>query len=357
MIRENTKSIQVGNITIGGSNHVVIQSMCNIKTEKVDRVVRQIRQMEAEGLELIRVSVLDFKDVAAIAEIKKRISVPLVADIHYDYRLAIGAIENGADKIRLNPGNLKEESRIERVISACKERRVPIRIGVNSGSIDPDKVKRNGGKITPELMMESLDESVSLFERHGFTDLVLALKSSDPIQTLDAYTAAAKRYPYPLHIGVTETSYKDIGLIRSTIALAPLLMSGIGNTIRISLSDEPIEEVRACKRLLHELNLYENYPTLISCPMCGRANADIMKLSRRVDRFLQKRPCSIKVAVMGCVVNGIGEGKQADIGFAFNNASTCTVFSGGKVRGTCSPDQVIGVLKNYLDDMEKNNRS
>lgn len=357
MIRENTKSVQVGNIVIGGNNHVVIQSMCNIKTEKVDRVVRQIRRMEVEGLELIRVSVLDFKDVAAIGEIKKRIGIPLVADIHYDYRLALGAIEQGADKIRLNPGNLKDENQIVQVISACKERRVPIRIGVNSGSIDPDKVRKNGGKVTPELMMESLDESISLFERHGFTDLVLALKSSDPIQTLEAYTVAAKRYPYPLHIGVTETSYKDIGLIRSTIALAPLLREGIGNTIRISLSDEPIEEVRACKRLLHELDLYPNAPTLISCPMCGRANADIMKLSRRVDRFLQTRPCAVKVAVMGCVVNGIGEGKQADIGFAFNNAATCTVFSEGKVKGICSPDQVIGVLKTYLDDMEKNHRS
>lgn len=351
MIRENTRKIKVGNITIGGSNHVVIQSMCNIKTEKVNQVVKQILQMEKEGLELIRVSVLDFNDAKAIRKIKEKIHIPLVADIHYDYRLAIMSIESGADKIRLNPGNLKDENQITQVIDACKKHHVPIRIGVNSGSIDPLLVKENGGKVDVDLMLKSLDKYIKIFEDHQFYDLVLALKSSDPILTLNAYRKASEKYSYPLHIGVTETSFKDIGLIRSCVGLAPLLLEGIGNTIRISLSDPPVEEVRACKRLLHELNLYDNYYTLISCPMCGRANANIMKLSRKVSHYLESENIKITVAVMGCVVNGLGEGKQADIGFAFNNPTTCTIFVKGQIKGTCHPDQVIENLDKYLNQI------
>ena len=348
MIRENTLKVKVGNITLGGDNHVIIQSMCNIKTEKVDEVVAQILEMEEEGLELIRVSVLDMHDAEAIRDIKARIHVPLVADIHYDYRLALKAIESGADKIRLNPGNLKNEEQVVAVINACKEHEVPIRIGVNSGSVDPEMVKRNGGKVDLNLMLESLDKYIDIFEKHDFHNLVLALKSSNAIDTLEAYRVAAKKYKYPLHIGVTETSYKDIGLIRSCVALAPLLLEGIGNTIRISLSDEPIEEIRACKRLLHEVGLYDHYYTLISCPMCGRANANIMEKSREIDAFLQKQNKVITVACMGCVVNGLGEGKQADVGFAFNNKNTCTMFVKGQTIGTCHPDEVVSKLAEFM---------
>ena len=347
MIRENTKKIKVGNIFIGGNNHVIIQSMCNIKTEKVDQVVNQILEMEKEGLELIRVSVLDFKDAEAIKDIKQIIHIPIVADIHYDYRLAIKSIESGADKIRLNPGNLKNEEEIIQVIDTCKKYNIPIRIGVNSGSIDPKLVEENNNKVTVDLLLKSLDKYIEIFKKHDFDNLILALKSSNPIDTLEAYRLASKKYHYPLHIGVTETSYKDIGLIRSCVALAPLLLEGIGNTIRISLSDDPIEEVRACKRLLHEVGLYDYY-TLISCPMCGRANANIMEISRKVDAFLQKQNKILTVAVMGCVVNGIGEGKQADIGFAFNNSTTCTIFIKGKVIGTCHPDEVVNVLSKHI---------
>lgn len=349
--RELTNQIKVGNIVIGGNNHIIIQSMCNIKTERTKDVIKQIRSLEKEGLELIRVSILDFKDAEAIKEIKKKIHVPLVADIHYDYRLAIKAIENGADKIRLNPGNLKNEEQVVEVINCCKKYNVPIRIGVNSGSIDPELVKQNNGKVDVDLMIKSLDKYIKIFEDHQFYQLVLALKASDPLLTLEAYRIASKKYKYPLHIGVTETSYKDIGLIRSCVALVPLLLEGIGNTIRISLSDEPIEEIRACKRLLHEVNLFPNYYTLISCPMCGRANSNIMKLSRKVDRYLQKQNKIITVAIMGCVVNGIGEGKQSDIGFAFNNPTTCTIFVKGEVKGTCHPDEVITKLEQYIKDI------
>lgn len=351
MNRTETRKIKIGNITLGGSNHVIIQSMCNIKTEYVNKVVKQILNMEKEGLEMIRVSVLDFKDAAAIKNIKQKIHIPLIADIHYDYRLALKSIEAGADKIRLNPGNLKNEDEVVQVINACKEKNIPIRIGVNSGSIDPLLVKNNNNQVNLDLMLKSLDKYIEIFEKHNFYNLVLALKSSDPLMTLEAYRLASKKYSYPLHLGVTETSYKDIGLIRSSVALVPLLLEGIGNTIRISLSDQPIEEVRACKRLLHELKLYDNYYTLISCPMCGRANANIMKLSRKVDDFLQKQNKKITVAVMGCVVNGIGEGKQADIGFAFNNKETCTVFVKGNIVGTCSPNDVIDKLKLYIDNI------
>ena len=346
MKRTKTRKIRVGSITIGGDNHVVIQSMCNIKTEKVDEVVKQILLMEKEGLELIRVSVLDMKDAKAISEIKKFIHVPLIADIHYDYRLAIASIESGADKIRLNPGNLKNEDEINKIIDKCKEYNIPIRIGVNSGSIEQNLIDINK-KVDAQMMLNSLDNYIKIFEKRGFDNLILALKSSDPLLTLEAYKKASEKYDYPLHIGVTESSYKDIGLIRSCVGLVPLLLDGIGNTLRISLSDSPIEEVRSSKRLLKELKLYESYHTLISCPMCGRANANIMALSRKVDKFLQKTKLNITVAIMGCVVNGIGEGKQADIGFAFNNINTCTMFVKGNIIGTCHPEEVIYKLKEF----------
>ncbi len=348
MNRCETKKVKVGNITIGGSNHVVIQSMCNIKTSKVDEVVAQIKELEEAGCELIRVSVLDMYDAKAIKDIVERIDIPLVADIHYDYRLALQAMESGAQKIRLNPGNLRTEEQIVAVINKAKEKNVAIRIGVNSGSINPEYVKANGGKVDVPLMLRSLDEYIKIFEDHNFTNLVLALKSSDALQTLEAYRAASKKYSYPLHIGVTETSYKDIGLIRSCVALVPLLLEGIGNTMRISLSDDPVEEIKACKRLLHEVGLYNNFPTLISCPTCGRTKGPIIELCRQIDEVLLKYNKEIKVAIMGCVVNGIGEGKGADIGFACNTYDLFTVFEKGQVKGTVTTKEVIPYLENYL---------
>ena len=349
MERTQTRQVKVGNIVLGGNDHVVIQSMCSIKTEKVDEVVAQIKELEDMGCEMIRVSVLDYKDADAIKEIVKRINIPLIADIHFNYLFALKAMENGAAKIRLNPGNLRTEEQVVAVIEKAKEKHVPIRIGVNSGSINPEWVKENGGKVDVNLMLRSLDEYIKIFEDHDFHDLVLALKSSDALQTLEAYRAASKKYSYPLHIGVTETSYKDIGLIRSSVALVPLLLEGIGNTMRISLSDDPVEEIKACKRLLHEVGLYPDFPTLISCPTCGRTMGPIIKLCREVDDVLLKYNKKIKVAVMGCVVNGLGEGKGADIGFACSSLNTFTIFEHGQIKGSCSADEVIPHLVKYLE--------
>jgi len=316
--RETTRKISIGSITIGGQNRVLIQSMCNIKTENVTVVVAQINRAHKLGADLMRVSVLDEADAKAIAEIKKQISIPLVADIHFDYHLAILAIENGVDKIRLNPGNIGSEDKILAVIKACKLHHVPIRIGVNSGSLDKD-IANDQSLSSAQKLVRSAQKHVSILEKYEFYDIVISLKGSNVLETIEAYNQAQKVFPYPLHLGITEAGPKDIGLIRSAAGLAPLLISGIGDTIRISLSDEPEEEVLAAKRLLHDLDLYKNYPTIISCPTCGRTQVDVVPMAKRVLQYLEDRQLNLKVAVMGCVVNGPGEAKHADYGMAGGN--------------------------------------
>ena len=249
--REKTRTIKVGNITIGGSNRVLIQSMCNIKTSKVDEVVKQINECAALGADLMRVSVLDMEDAKAIRDIISKISVPLIADIHFDYKLAIEAINSGASAVRLNPGNIGSEENIKKVVELCKEKHVPIRIGVNSGSIDKN-VNNDTSIVKAKELVESAEKTVKMLEKYGFYDIVISLKGSHVLETVEAYKLAAKKFDYPLHLGITEAGPKDIGLIRSTAGLAPILLNGIGDTIRISLSDEPQEEVRACRRLLKD---------------------------------------------------------------------------------------------------------
>ena len=316
MKRLNTKKVKIGNLVIGGQNKVYIQSMCNIKTSKVKSVVKQILELEELGCEIIRVSILDEKDARALKKIKEQIHIPLVADIHFSSKFALLAIENGADKIRLNPGNIENENDIVNIINKCKEKGIAIRIGVNSGSLPKTKFKEADYKVTASLMIDTLDSYIKIFEKNNFDNLVLALKSSHPLVCLEAYRLASEKYSYPLHIGVTETSIKDVGLIRSTVGLAPLLLEGIGDTMRISLSDDPKEEIIAAKRLLHDVGLYDNYYTLISCPTCGRTEANTKLLATKVMNLLEKYHKNITVAVMGCVVNGVGEGKAADIGIA-----------------------------------------
>ncbi len=348
MISNNTYEVKIGNVTIGGNNKIAIQSMCNIKTEKVDQVVKQIHDLEKEGCDIIRVSVLDENDAYAIKEIVKQISIPLIADIHFSSKLAKLAIINGASKIRLNPGNLKNEEEIKEIIELAKKYNISIRIGVNSGSIDPKIMEENNYQMSTKIMLESLDKYINIFEKYNFKNLVLALKSSSPLMTLEAYKEASKKYPYPLHIGVTETSIKDVGLIRSTIALAPLLIEGIGNTIRISLSDDPIEEIKACKRLLHDLGLYDNYYTIISCPMCGRTTANTKEIAETVIKLLDKYQLNITVACMGCVVNGIGEGKQADLGIACASKDNYVIFKKGEIVDKVSSDNLYLRFEEYL---------
>lgn len=318
LTRELTKSVKVGNISIGGSKNVLIQSMCNIKTSKVNEVAKQINECAKLGADLMRVSVLDFEDAEAIREIKKLISIPLIADIHIDYRLAIAAIEAGADAVRLNPGNIGSKENVEKVVSLCKAKHIPIRIGVNSGSIDKE-VNNNTSVVLAEELVESAARMVKILEDLDFHDIVISLKGSHVLETVEAYRLASKRFAYPLHVGITEAGPKDIGLIRSSAGIAPILLDGIGDTIRISLSDDPTEEVRAARRLLKDLEIRNDYPNLISCPTCGRTQVNLVPLAKKILAFLEENHINKTVAVMGCIVNGPGEAKRADIGCAGGN--------------------------------------
>lgn len=340
--RCKTKAIKIGNITIGGSNKVLIQSMCNIKTSKVDEVVKQINECALLGADLMRVSVLDMDDAKAIKEIVKQISIPLIADIHFDYRLAIESINSGVHAVRLNPGNIGSPENVKKVVDLCKEKHIPIRIGVNSGSIDKN-VNNNTKVVNAKELVESAQKTVKMLEKMGFYDIVISLKGSHVLETVEAYRLASKKFKYPLHLGITEAGPKDIGMIRSTAGLAPILLDGIGDTIRISLSDEPQEEVRACRRLLKDLEIRTDYPTLISCPTCGRTQVNLVPLAKQVLKFLEDNKINKTVAVMGCIVNGPGEAKRADIGCA-GGKGQWVIFKKEEIIKTVSDDQIFEEL-------------
>jgi len=342
--REKTKAIQIGNIQIGGQNKVLVQSMCNIKTANFIEVSKQINACAALGADLMRVSVLDMEDAIAIKEIKKLVSIPLIADIHFDYRLAIASIKSGVDAIRINPGNIGSNERIKAVVDLCKEKHIPIRIGVNSGSIDQE-INNNTSAIRAEELVKSVSKTVEILEDLGFYDIVISLKCSHVLETIEAYKIASKKFKYPLHLGITEAGPKDIGLVRSVAGLAPLLSLGIGDTIRISLSDDPTEEVRACKRLLKDLEIAPNYPNLISCPTCGRTQVNLVPLANKIANFLEENHINKTIAIMGCIVNGPGEAKRADIGCA-----------GGKGQWVIfKKDKIIKTVddKNIYDELTK----
>lgn len=344
-----TRPVKVGNLIMGGNDTVYIQSMCTHKTSHVEEVVKQINELADIGADLMRVSVVDEKDALAIREIKKRISIPLVADIHFDYRLALIAIEGGVDKIRINPGNIGDEEKIRKVVEACKQRHIPIRVGVNSGSLDK-QVRADSPHVTASLLVASAKKHVDILEKLGFYDIVISLKATNVLETLAAYRLAAKTFPYPLHLGITEAGLKEIGLIRSSAGLAPLLLEGIGNTIRISLTEDPKEEIIAAKRLLHDLGLYENYPTFISCPTCGRTEVNVREVSVKVLDYLEKIKKPIKVAVMGCIVNGPGEAKDADLGLA-GGRHNWVIFKKGKMVKTIKEDDAFEELKKEIDSL------
>ena len=313
--RSQTRPIKVAGLQIGGQDKVVIQSMCNIKTERFEEVAKQINECAKLGAELMRVSVMDEKDALAIKEIKKRINIPLVADIHFDYHLALLAMENGVDKIRINPGNIGDIENVKKVVSMAKEKHIPIRIGVNSGSLDKS-IHDYSSQYTAEKLVASAKKHVEILENLGFYDVVISLKGSNVLETVAAYKLASETFPYPLHLGITEAGFKEISMVRSSTGLAPLLLDGIGDTIRISISGDPKDEIKICKQLLHDCGLYPNYPTLVACPTCGRTQVDVEKLARKVMEYLETINKPIHVAVMGCVVNGPGEAKNADIGIA-----------------------------------------
>lgn len=344
MNRLETRFVKIGNTSIGHSNNVKIQSMCNIKTSKFKEVIKQILELEKLGCDIIRVSVMDESDALAIKEIKKAIHIPLVADIHFDYRLALKAIENGVDKIRINPGNIGNIENVKKVVDACKEKHIPIRIGVNSGSLDKT-IHDYSTHYTANALVESAKKHVKILEDLDFHDIVISLKGSDVLTTIKAYEIASETFPYPLHLGITEAGTKEIGIIRSVSGLSPLLLKGIGDTIRISLSADPKEEVIAAKRMLHDLGLYPNYPTLVACPTCGRTRVNVPGVADKVLKMLEEINKPITVAVMGCVVNGPGEAKNADIGIAGGNGEWI-LFKKGRVIATLkNDDEAIERLK------------
>ena len=348
-IREKTRPIKVGNVTIGGQNKVVIQSMCNIKTEKIEEVVKQINECAKLGAEIMRISIMDEKDAAAVKEIKKLASIPLVADIHFDYRLAITAMENGIDKVRINPGNIGDIENVKKVVDLAKEKHIPIRIGVNSGSLDKS-VHDYSSIYTAEKLVASAKKHVEILESLGFYDIAISLKGSNILETIAAYRLASKTFPYPLHLGITEAGFKEISLIRSSAGLAPLLLEGIGDTIRISISGDPKDEIIACKRLLHDCGLYPNYPTVVACPTCGRTQVDVEKLARQVADLLETINKPIHVAVMGCVVNGPGEAKNADIGIAGGHHEY-VIFKKDKILRKVSEDEAFEALKEEIEKL------
>ena len=312
MYREHTKEIAIGNVKIGGTHPVTIQSMTNTKTENVKETVDQILRLEAAGCEIIRCAVPTMEAAEALKEIKKQIHIPLVADIHFDYRLAI---ENGADKIRINPGNIGSEEKVQAVVDKAKEYNVPIRVGVNSGSLEKHILEKYNG-VTAEGIVESALDKVHMIEKMGYDNLVVSIKSSDVLMCVKAHELIAKACPYPLHVGITESGTVYSGNIKSSIGLGIILNEGIGNTIRVSLTGDPAEEIRSAKLILKTLGLRKGGIEVVSCPTCGRTKIDLIGLANEVEKMVQDIPLDIKVAVMGCVVNGPGEAREADIGIA-----------------------------------------
>lgn len=315
MYRDSTKEIHVGAVKIGAGNPVAIQSMTNTKTEDVKATIAQICSLENAGCEIIRCAVPTMEAAKALSEIKKKIHIPLVADIHFDYRLAIAAVENGADKIRINPGNIGSNERIQAVVDCCKERQVPIRVGVNSGSLEKELIEKYGG-VTAEGLVESALDKVSLIEDMGYDNLVISIKSSDVMMCIRAHEQIAEKTSYPLHVGITESGTVYNGSIKSAVGLGAILYQGIGDTIRVSLTGEPVQEVYAAKLVLQTLGLRKGGVRVVSCPTCGRTQIDLISLAESVENMIKDFDLDITVAVMGCAVNGPGEAREADIGIA-----------------------------------------
>ena len=313
--REQTKVVQIGDRKIGGGNPIAIQSMTNTKTEDIDATVKQILALEKAGCDIIRCAVPTMEAAKALAKIKQQIHIPLVADIHFDYRLAIAAMENGADKIRINPGNIGSKERVQAVVDTAKERNIPIRVGVNSGSLEKEIVEKYG-QVTAEGLVESALDNVDMIEEMGYDNLVVSIKSSDVLMCVKAHELIAKECPYPLHVGITESGTVYSGNIKSSVGLGIILNEGIGNTIRVSLTGDPAEEIRTAKLILKTLGLRKGGIEVVSCPTCGRTKIDLIGLTNKVEQMVQDIPLDIKVAVMGCVVNGPGEAREADIGIA-----------------------------------------
>lgn len=346
MYRDNTKTVKIGDRVIGGGNPILIQSMTNTKTEDVKATVDQIQALEKAGCDIIRCAVPTMEAAAALREIRKQITIPLVADIHFDYKLAIAAIEAGADKIRINPGNIGSTDRVRAVVDAARERSIPIRVGVNSGSLEKEIVERDHG-VTAAGIVESALRQTAVIEDMGYDNLVISIKSSDVLLCTEAHRLLASQTNYPLHVGITEAGTLLSGNIKSAIGLGMILSQGIGDTIRVSLTGDPREEVKSAKLILRTLGLRKGGIEVVSCPTCGRTKIDLIGLANQVESMVEDIPLDIKVAVMGCVVNGPGEAKEADIGIAGGKGEGLLIKKGEVVRKV-PEDQLLSVLRDEL---------
>ena len=349
--RENTRKVMVGNVQIGGQNKVVIQSMCNTKTKDIKATVKQILDLEKAGCEIIRVACLDIEDAKAIKEIKKQIHIPIVSDIHFDYKIALASIEAGVDKVRINPGNIGSQDKVKKVVDACKEKNIPIRIGVNAGSLEKDLLEKYG-KPTAKAMVESAKKHVEILEKLNFYDTLISLKASNLDLCIEAYEEAAKVFDYPLHLGITESGTEFSGTIKSSIGLGIMLREKIGDTIRVSLSDDPVKEIKVAKEILKDCNLIHNTPTLVACPTCGRTQIDLIPIAKKVEEFLQTINSDITVAVMGCAVNGPGEAREADIGIA-GGVKEGLIFKKGEIIKKVKQEEIVECLKEEIIKMNK----
>ena len=344
MNRLQTRPIDVGGVQIGGQNRVVIQSMTNTRTKDVEATVAQIRRLEDAGCEIIRVAILDMEDAKAVSAVRKHIRIPLVCDIHFNPDFALEAIRQGTDKIRLNPGNIEDEGKVREIVELCKERHVPIRIGINAGSLNRKY------KHSEEAMIESAKDHLRILEAMDFHDVCLSFKSSDPLECIKAYRLAAETFPYPLHLGVTEAGGLLNSTIKSSLALGNLLLDGIGDTIRISVSDDPIEEIRVAKKLLRACGLRKDVANLVSCPTCGRIQYDMLPIVKEMEEWLDGIDKDITVAIMGCPVNGPQEASRADIGVA-GGKDSAVLFKKGKIVRTIPQEEIVSTLKKEIEAM------
>ena len=352
MYRNQTKEVSIGGVKIGGDNPVAVQSMTNTRTEDVEATVAQILKLEAAGCEIIRCAVPTMEAAEALRRIKSRIHIPLVADIHFDYRLAIAAIENGADKIRINPGNIGSEDKVKAVVDKAKEYNVPIRVGVNSGSLEKHLLEKYGG-VTAEGIVESAMDKVHMIENMGYDNLVVSIKSSDVMMCVKAHELIARECTYPLHVGITESGTVYSGNVKSSIGLGIILYEGIGNTIRVSLTGDPAEEIRTAKLILRTLGLRKGGIEVVSCPTCGRTKIDLISLASEVEKMVEDIPLdNIKVAVMGCAVNGPGEAKEADIGIA-GGIGEGLLIKKGEIVKKVKEEELLNTLRQELLNWER----
>jgi len=351
--RRKTKVVQIGSVAIGGENPIAIQSMTNTDTRNIESTISQIIGLEISGCDIVRVAVPDQKAANAIAEIKKGIHIPLVADIHFDYKLALTAMENGIDKLRINPGNIGSAKGVREIVAMATERKIPIRIGVNAGSLEKEILAKNNGAATPEGMVESAKKHIQLLEEEGFDNIVVSMKASDVRFTIASYESFAKEYDYPLHLGITEAGILRSSAVKSAMGIGYLLLNGLGDTLRVSITGDPLEEIEVARDILSAIGRYEGKRKkveVISCPTCGRTEIDLIGIATEINERLRGVDKNIKVAVMGCIVNGPGEGRAADIGIA-GGKNKAVLFKKGEIIRSLKEDEIISVLMEEINKM------